>query len=253
MQVTGISRPVLVVLIVVAVVLFLFGAGKAAGLLTQHTDTHMRTLAAAPTIVVAAETGDVKIVAADRSDIRLTIKEQRSMWGGGHANVFGDARGLRLEDRCDSLPAIDDPCDVSFRLEVPRTTAVRLSDGTGDVHAENLEGRAELRSGTGDLHVTGMAGPLRLHTDTGDVHVEAPASDISVQTATGNIDVVATRPRTIRAQADTGDIALVVPDLTYAVDARSDTSDEIVDVRVDGASPRTLQAHSETGDVVVSR
>jgi hypothetical protein len=241
------------VLIVVAGVLFLFGAGKAAGLLTQHTDRHTRTLAAAPTIVVSAETADVKIVATDRSDIRLTTKEQRSMWGGGHATVVGDARGLRLEDRCDGLPAIDDPCDVDYRLEVPRTTAVRVTDGTGDVHADNLEGSADLSSGTGNLHVTGMAGPLRLRTDTGDVHVEAPASDISVQTATGDIDVVATHPQTIRAQAATGDIVLVVPDVTYAVDARSDAGDDTVAVRVDPASPRMLQAHTNSGDVVVAR
>ena len=253
MQVAGISRPVLVVLIGVALVLFLFGAGKASGLLTKHTDTHTRTLAAAPNMVISAETADVKIVAADRTDIRLTIKEQRSMWGGGYATVLGDARALRLKDRCDGLPAIDDPCKVSYRLDVPRTTTVRLSSGTGDVHVENLEGSGDLSTGTGDLHVTGMRGPLRLRADTGDLHVEGPASDIAVQTETGDISVVATHPQKIRAQADTGDIALVVPDVTYAVDAQSETSDEIVDVRVDARSPRSLQAHSETGDVVVTR
>jgi hypothetical protein len=93
--------------------------------------------------VVAAETADIRIVAADRSDIRLTIKEQRSMWGGGHAKVLGDAAGLRLEDRCDGLPAVDDPCAVSYRLDVPRATAVRVTEGTGDVHAENVEGSAD--------------------------------------------------------------------------------------------------------------
>ena len=49
MDVPGISRPVLVVLIVVAVLLFAYGARTAVGRLTQHTDTHTRTLAAAPT------------------------------------------------------------------------------------------------------------------------------------------------------------------------------------------------------------
>ena len=60
MDVPGISRPVLVALIVVAVLLFAYGGTKAAGLLTQHTDTHTRTLAAAPTIVVHVNGGDVR-------------------------------------------------------------------------------------------------------------------------------------------------------------------------------------------------
>jgi hypothetical protein len=49
MQVPGISRPALAVMIAVAAVLFVFGATRASGLLTRHTDTHTRTFAAAPT------------------------------------------------------------------------------------------------------------------------------------------------------------------------------------------------------------
>jgi Putative adhesin len=242
----------LVVMLVAAVVLFAFGAGKATGLLTQHTDTQTRTFAAAPIIVVSAESGDVKIVATDRSDVRLITKEQRSVWGGGHGDVNGDAAGLRLDDRCDGLPVVDDPCGVSYRLEVPRATAVRVSSGTGDLSAENLDSTTELRTATGDLHVTGVSGTLRLHADTGDVHVDAPARDISVQTATGDIEIVATHPASIQARADTGDIVFVVPDLTYAVDAQSDVGDDQVVVRRDDASPRKLQAHTSTGNVVVS-
>jgi hypothetical protein len=91
MDVPGISRPVLIALIVVAVLLFAYGATKAVGLLTERTDTQTRTLAAAPTIVVHTGTGDVRIVAADRTDVRLTTKEKRSIWGGGHVRVSGDA------------------------------------------------------------------------------------------------------------------------------------------------------------------
>ena len=62
MEVPGISRPVLVVLIVVAAILFPFGGTKAIALFTEHTDTHTRVVAAAPSIVVDVRTGDVRIV-----------------------------------------------------------------------------------------------------------------------------------------------------------------------------------------------
>jgi hypothetical protein len=251
MDVPGISRPALAAMIVVAAVLFAFGATKAVGLLTERTDTQTRTLAAAPTVVVETGTGDVRIVAADRTDVRLTTKEKRSIWGGGDVRVSGDAAHLRLKDHCDGFPLVDDSCSVHSMLEVPRATSVRVVTGTGDLRAENLEGSADLTAGTGDLRAVGVRGPLRLSSDTGDVHVEGPSSDVVAHTSTGDIRVEASAARTIDAQADTGDIHLSVPDVAYAVDVQTDTGDETVDVRRDDASPRRLRAHTDTGDVHV--
>jgi hypothetical protein len=252
MDVPGISRPVLVLLIVVAAFLFAFGATKAADLLTQHTDTHTRVLAAAPTIVVDVETGDVRIAATDRRDVRLTTKEKRSMWGGGHVEVAGDGARLHLGDHCSKVPLVDATCSVSYVLEVPRHTDVRLVAGTGDLHIESLEGNADLRSGTGDLHVVGVTGTVRVQADTGDIHVEGASPDISARTDTGDIDVEASNPTTIAAQSDTGDIDYVVPAQAYAVDVHADTGDETVDVDRDDTSPRRLRARTGTGDIVVS-
>jgi putative adhesin len=251
MDVPGISRPVLVGLIVVAAIIFLFGGTKAIALFTEHTDTHTRVVAAAPSIVVDVRTGDVRVVATDRDDIRLTTKEKRSAWGGGHVEVAGDGARLHLGDRCDKVPLVDAPCSVSYVLEVPRRTAVRLAAGTGDLHAENLEGAADLRSGTGDLHVEGARGVLRLKADTGDVDVEGAAPDVSVQTGTGDVAIVASEPRTIAVQTGTGDINIVVPDESYAVDVQSDAGDDHVGVDRDDASPRRIDAHAGTGDVHV--
>jgi DUF4097 and DUF4098 domain-containing protein YvlB len=248
----GISRPVLVVLIAVAVMLFLYGAGTALSRVTEHTDTQTRTFAAAPTVVIATNSADVNIVASDRSDVQVTTREKRSVWGGGHIRMRGDAGGLELGDRCRDLPIVEDPCQVSVHLEVPRSTSVRVVTGTGDLRAEHLEGGADLSSATGDMHVLGVRGPVRVHAETGDVEVVAPAPDISVQTATGDVAIVASHPQTIRARAATGDIVLVVADLTYAVDAQSDVGDDEVFVQRDDASPRQLQARTNTGDVIVS-
>jgi hypothetical protein len=252
MDVPGISRPALVVLMVVAGLLFLFGATKAVGLITQHTDTHTRVIAAVPAMVVHTRTGDVRIVAADRTDVRLTTKERRSVWSGGaHVKVSGDAANLDLDDDCDGALFIDDTCHAKFVLEVPRATDVRVITGTGDLRAENLDGSVGLQAGAGDLRVIGARGPLRLHTDTGDVHVESPSSDIVAGTSTGDIRVEASRPGTIDTQANTGDIHISVPDLTYALDVQTDTGDDNIDVDPDDASPRKVRAHTQTGDVHV--
>ena len=252
MHVSGISRGVLVALIAVAILIFAFGATRAAGLLTHHIDTQTRTLAAAPTIVIHADTADVRIVAADRADVRLTTEERRSVWGGARVKVSGDAADLHLATHCDGVPLVDDPCDVSSILEVPRDTDVRVVVQTGDVHAEGLQGSADLSAATGDIHVTGQSGALRLSTATGDVHVEAPSADIAARTRTGDIHVDATKPGSIQALAGTGDIHIAVPDIAFAVDVETGTGDEHVDVRRDDTSPRGLRAHTGTGDVRVS-
>ena len=251
MDVPGIPRPALVAMIAVAAVLLAFGATKAIALFTEHTDTHTRIVAAAPSIAVGVQTGDVRIVGSDRTDVRLTTKEKRSAWGGGHVEVSGDGARLHLGDRCDKVPVVDAPCSVSYVLEVPRDTAVRVIAGTGDLHAENLAGSADLRSGTGDLHVEDVRGALHLKADTGDVHVEAPAPEASVETGTGDVDIVASRPRSLSVQTGTGDIDIVVPDTTYAVDAQSDSGDDHVGVHRDDTSPRRVKAHTGTGDVHV--
>jgi hypothetical protein len=252
MHVSGISRPVLVALIAVASLIFAFGATRAVGLLTHHTDTQTRTLAATPTIVIHADTTDVRILAADRADVRLTTKERRSVWGGATVKVSGDAADLHVSTHCDGVPLVDDPCDVTSVFEVPRDTDVRVVVQTGDVRAEHLQGSAELSAVTGDVHVTGQSGALRLSTVTGDVHVEAPSQDIAVRTKTGDIHVVASQPGTIQTLAGTGDIHIAVPDLTFAVDVETGTGDEHVDVRRDDSSPRELRAHTGTGDVRMS-
>jgi hypothetical protein len=241
----------LVVMIVVAAILLAFGTTKAVALFTEHTDTHTRVIAASPSIVVGVQTGDVRIVGSDRSDVRLTTKEKRSAWGGGHVEVSGDGARLHLGDRCDKVPVVDAPCSVSYVLEVPRDTAVHVVAGTGDLHAENLAGSADLRSGTGDLDVEGVRGALHLKADTGDVHVDASAPQASVETGTGDVDIVASQPRSISVQTGTGDINIVVPDATYAVDVQSDSGDDHVGVDRDAASPRRVRAHTGTGDVHV--
>jgi Toastrack DUF4097 len=256
MHVTGISRRVLVALIVAGAAVLVFGTTVAAGMLTRHTITHTQVLAAAPTIMVDAGIGDVDVVATDRTDVRLTTRERRSVWGGGHVKVRGDSARLDLHDGCDGLPTsvplVYERCVVRYRLEVPRGSDVRVSTATGDIRAKNLQGSADLGSSTGDVRVNGASGPLRLHTAAGDVRVHAPAPDMVAQTLAGDIELVASHPRALRAESAAGDVTLVVPkQQTYAVDAQGEGGNQQILVPLDDASPRRLLAHSEGGHVTV--
>ena len=255
MTVPGIPRAALVALAVVAVVLFAAGAIWALGILTSHTDRTTRTFAAAPTIVVDADIGDVDVVGADRSDVRLVTEEKRSLWGGGHVTVSGDAAHLRLDDGCDGLPSgiplVTRPCQVHYRLEVPRDAAVRLGSRTGDLRASTLRGATEVDGSTGKVRVSNVTGPLRIGSSTGDIRVDASTPDIAIRSATGDVEVTARAPRTVGIEATTGNIVLVVPDLTYYVDVSTGAGSAKQLVRRDDSSPRRLVVHSTAGDVMV--
>ena len=89
--------------------------------------------------------------------MRLTTKEKRSIWGGGHVRVSGDAGDLRLKDHCDGFPVVDDPCGVDSILEVPRPTSVRVVDRHGRSAGREPAGQPpSCRAGTGDLRAVGV-------------------------------------------------------------------------------------------------
>jgi DUF4097 and DUF4098 domain-containing protein YvlB len=251
MDVVGISRPALVAMIAAAVLLFAGGVTWAASWLTRHTETRSRTLAGASTIEIQARSGDIDVVGTDRSDIRLTTKEHRSVFGSARVSVDYRAGRLRLDEDCSGADLFGNSCSVSYRLEIPRDATVRLVTRSGDVTAEDLSRDADLQTTSGDVEALDVLGALRAHTTSGDVHVEAASTDIDAQTTSGDVDVLARDAVRVRAQTTSGDVHVRVPDRTYAVEARASSGDEDVDVRVDDAAPRRIDASTTSGDVHV--
>jgi hypothetical protein len=252
MNVTGISRPVLVVLIAVAAVLLVAGGAWAVSWLTRETETNTQTLAAAPSIVIESDSGDIEVLGSDRGDIRLMTKRHKSIFGRPHVDVsYADGR-LRLDEDCVRLDLFGG-CGVDYRLEVPRDVAVRLVTRSGDVSAANLGGDADLQTRSGDVNASHVLGTVRLQTRSGDVDVDSPSADIDADTRSGDVDVRARDATRVRAQTSSGDVHVSVPDRTYAVQARAASGDEDIDVRTDPAAPRTIDASTTSGDVHVSR
>jgi len=256
MHVPGISRPVLVTLIAVAVVLLAGGGSWALSWATRQTDTNSRTIPAARTIVVdSRRSGDVVVVGTRRSDIRLTTKQSRTIFGRPHVDVGYEGGRLHLDGHCSELEiwGSDAGCSVGFRLEVPHDTIVRLTASSGDVKAVGLTGAADLRTKSGDVRAVGTLGTLHLQTISGDVDADSSASDIDASTTSGDVHVRAHNPTRVKAQTVSGDVHVSVPDRTYAVTTHEVSGDDHVDVRADPSAPRGIVATTTSGDVHVSR
>jgi hypothetical protein len=253
MDVPGIPRPVLVVLIAAAVVLLAGGASWAVALATHHTETRTRTIPATPTVEIEGERGDIVVVGRDRGDIRLITKESRSIFGRPEVKVDVRDGKLRLDGNCSEFEiwGADGGCSVNYRLEIPRDTDVRLRARSGDVSAEDLGGSADLQTSSGDVDAVGILGALRLKTSSGDVGVDASSKDIDARSTSGDVHVFARDATRVRAQTSSGDVHVSVPDRTYAVHTRADSGDEHIDVSQNADAPRRIDASTTSGDVHV--
>ena len=233
MDVPGISRPVLVVLIVAAVVLFAFGAtngGRPAHRAHRHADAHAGRRAddRGPSPADRRR----RIVAADRTDVRADHEGEALDLGRRPRQGERRRRGPAPQGPLRRPPGRRRPLRRGLDPRGAARTSVRVVTGTGDLRAENLQGGAELSAGTGDLHAIGVqraAAAAARRPATCTSRGRRPTSSRARARATSTSRPAG--PGTIDAQADTGDIHISVPDLTYAVDAQTDTGDDNVDVR----------------------
>jgi Toastrack DUF4097 len=238
------------------VLLLAVGGSWALSWATRETDTNSRTMPAVRTIEVdSRRSGDVVVIGTQRSDIRLRTKQSRTIFGRPHIEVGYVNGRLRLDGHCSELEiwGSDAGCSVSFRLEVPRDTTVRLTASSGDVRADGLSGTADLRTKSGDVHAVGALGTLHLETISGDVDADSSASDIDASTTSGDVHVRARNPTRVKAHTVSGDVHVSVPDRTYAVETHEVSGDDHVEVRTDPNAPRSIQATTTSGDVHVDR
>jgi DUF4097 and DUF4098 domain-containing protein YvlB len=256
MDVPGISRPVLVVLVLAAVALLIGGGSWALAWATRKSETSSRTMPAVSTIEVESQrSGDIEVIGSDRTDIRLTTKQHRSIFGRPHSKAQFSGGHLRLDGHCSEFELLggDAACGISYRLEVPRNTTVKLLANSGDVRADGLRGAADLRTKSGDVHAAGVLGSLHLETISGDVHADSSASRIDASTTSGDVHVRAQNPTSVKAHTISGDVHISVPDRTYAVTTHEDSGDDHVEVRSDPDAPRSIEATTTSGDVHVDR
>ena len=255
MDVPGISRPVLVVLIVTAIGLLATGGSWVLSWVTRSTETTTRTMLAASRIDIESHrSGDIQVVGTDRADIRLTTTEHRTLFGRPHSKVtFEDGR-LRVDGHCSEfeLSGSDAACSITYRLEVPRDTAVALQANASDVRVEHLAGTADVRTQSGDLHASDIAGDLHATAISGDVHADSGGRVVDVSATSGDIHVHARNPMRVRANTVSGDVHVSVPDRAYAVRTHAGSGDENVDVDRDERAARTIEAGTTSGDLHVS-
>lgn len=135
-----------------------------------------------------------------------------------------------------SYSCSDPDCAVDYTVEVPTGTAVRISDGTGDITLSDLTAQVQAQTGTGQIIARGLSSSrAEFTTGTGDIQADFTHS-----------------PSALSANASTGDVRLSVPTDQYAVNAQAATGQVTVSVNQDKNSGNVITVKVGTGDVTVS-
>jgi hypothetical protein len=179
-------------------------------------------------LLVDVRAGDVRLRGADVDSVFVSAK------------IDGPTNHVVHEQGEDSLTVFDEcheePCSVDLSLEVPRTIALTLRTGAGDVRLENARGDTFIRTGSGDITGVGLAGVnFSAETGSGDVRFEvAPALRVHLRTGSG-------------------DVALSVPVGAYRLDVSTGSGDqEIEGVSNDPRASGAIDVATGSGDLKIT-
>ncbi|WP_460068171.1 DUF4097 family beta strand repeat-containing protein [Streptomyces sp. YKOK-I1] len=198
------------------------------------SDTNSYTVSeSVSALKVQSRGGLIEVVASDRTTVEVT---ETFRYSDGKPETKHTVSGSTLSLTTADCSSGSSPCEVSYRIEVPRELALSLASQGGDVE------------------VSAVSGELTVATDGGSASGEKLASTTAeIRTSGGDVDAAfATAPDAVDAGTDGGDLTLKLPSGSYAVDADAQGGDEKVTVKTDPASSHKVTAKSGGGTVTVT-
>lgn len=192
----------------------------------QRVETQSYEVPATAALRVVSKGGRVDVVAAGAGVVRVT--ETLRYRGERPVNTHPvDGGELRLTSGC------GDDCGVSYRVEVPPATAVRVDSDGGAVTVNDLAGTLDLDTGGG--RVDGVtAGPPSFAARTGGGAVE-----VRFTAPPGQVDV----------RSGGGGVTLRLPNGRYALDVAAEGGTTTIGVTDDRGSDRRVKVSSGGGSV----
>jgi hypothetical protein len=201
------------------------------------------------TLVVTAHVGDVRVTGGTTAAVSVT---QHVVFQGHTPTILHRlaAGTLSLTSQC----AADDFCSVSYDIAVPRTTAVRITDGVGTVRLSSLVGQVSVTVDAGQVDLASLSGPVDALTRAGSILGEDMSSQrADLQVSTGEIDVsFAAPPAAISATTDIGAVIVRVPStVAYDVVTSAGVGHIGVSVTQNTAAPRTITTRTDIGAITI--
>jgi DUF4097 and DUF4098 domain-containing protein YvlB len=159
-----------------------------------------RTLNVSGTVNLQVETGsgsiDVRPGSTNQVKVIGRIYASEWMFGGGDS----EERVKRIENNPPiqqsgndiRIGHIDDPelkhnISISYEIEVPASTQLRATSGSGSENISGLAGPVEANAGSGSLKISSIGSGIRAHTGSGSIDINAAKGSVYARTGSGSI------------------------------------------------------------------
>lgn len=251
-------RPAAVILVAVCAVTALAACGNPSARLTFRDTEKVKVTE----IVVAGGAGDITVRTSAIEETRINRVVRSSTDPAESYRLDGTV--LHIDTNCGS------DCWASYEIEAPTGVAVRGELASGDVALIGT-GAVDLALTSGNVLVRGATEPVKVRATSGDVDVYDAAKATDVQVTSGNVRAMnVTGPVTahassgdieinlvtaasITAEANSGNVEVVVPRGGYRLRTEAESGDaQVAGVTDDASSPHLLDLRTSSGDVVVS-
>lgn len=213
------------------------------------------------TIKLDNDSGNVTIRAADTE---TTTVHQRYEYRWGEPD-----KGYKLDDGELTLGDCGWNCSVDYELTVPRGTLVNGDLDSGELSLTGVSG-TDVEVDSGDVDITDVSGPVKVQSDSGSVRLarisgrtdldvssgEVLASQlrgpVNVDASSGNVRLELATAQDVRADASSGNIEVLVPDVGYRVTSDVSSGEQAINVRQDPRAEHVLDLHASSGNISAS-
>jgi len=225
------------------VALIAVAVGIATGWIWSSTATATEAVGERIDVVeIDNDSGNVSITAGDVD--RTQVKQKFSYRFDSPGNAFEVDDGvLKLKD-CGWW------CSVDYEVVVPAGTEV-----SGELDSGNLllagVASADVKADSGNITLRDIAGDLTLDIDSGNVEGTGLGGDLTANVDSGRLDLQFTQPVDVKADVDSGDIELTVPDGEYRVEGDSDSGERDIQVTDSPDADHVLELNVDSGNVTV--
>ncbi|MFF1715527.1 DUF4097 family beta strand repeat-containing protein [Streptomyces sp. NPDC058268] len=179
----------------------------------KSSSTTYEVNGAASHLSVDTTAGDVRIVASNRSGLKVTEKITYSADKPRTTHSARDGEVTLKDHDCRA-----GSCSVSYRIVAPERLASEISSGGGDITGSALTGNTVAKTNGGDVSLA-----------------------------------FAKAPTDADAFSAGGDVNVALPAGRYAVQAQANGGDRKVGVKTDKGSVYKVKARSNGGDVTVAQ
>jgi DUF4097 and DUF4098 domain-containing protein YvlB len=139
---------------------------------------------------------------------------------------------------------------VAYKLTIPAAAALKASNISGDVTAENIGGAVDLGAISGDVTLKKAAKGAECSTVSGDLEIMDVSGDVFLKSVSGSITATMIKG-SIQAESVSGDLELTEVSEAGVVRAKALSGEVVYRGSINKAGSYNLKSHSGNIDISI--